>query len=385
MSRIYYFTTAQEESLFKSSIDKWMVPPNLSNQNFHNKLVRCLAINNDVEVISIRPINKNYSDAVLEEKVIKKGNLTWRHIEVKNSKIDKFLHVFARILNISSSLQKEEKEIVIADTLNLNLLNNAYKFAKKKNIRIIGICTDNPNNISFTKKSYNEKLLKLGRSLDGFISLTSKLNELFNQNKKQSIIIDGVNECAEQIATPNKDNKTIFFGGSLMKKYGLYDLINAFNMLESKDIKLLVCGHHEESDLKAKIDGNPLINYLGAIDLEKVKELEKESLFSINPRPHDDSIDEYSIPSKTLESLANGVLNITVDNKLLKENYKDAIIWAKSSSKEDLFEAMTYALNISEKEKDERRKLGLEIATKRTSFESINRQINELITKVLLN
>ena len=383
MNKIYYFTTAQEENLFKNNLNKWNVVPNLSNQNFHNKLIRCLGLNNNVEVISIRPINNNYKDKEIKESVIQKGNITWKHIEVRNSKIDKFLHVFGRIVAISEMTDVNNKGVVITDTTNLNLLVNAIKFAKKSNLKIIGICTDNPKNISFTSSSYKEKLIKKVQTLDGFISLTPKLDELFNVRHKPSIIIDGVSE--PRIKKELRKEKYIFFGGSLMRKYGVYNLIEAFSLIKDKDLELFICGHHEESDLLDTIKSHKNVKYLKALNSDQVAEYEQSAILTVNPRPKDPQIDDYSIPSKTLEYLSNGVLSVSVDNEYLKERYKESIIWAKSSDVINLKDAIEYALGIDEKEKEKRISLGQQYISQFTSFEVINNKINDLIDKVLLD
>ena len=94
MARIFYFTTAQDKKLFKTYLEHWKYPPNLSNQNFHNKLIRCLALNNDVEALSIRPINSNFQSKELNKQVTEDGNIIWHHIKVVNSRIDKRAKTF---------------------------------------------------------------------------------------------------------------------------------------------------------------------------------------------------------------------------------------------------------------------------------------------------
>ena len=381
MGRVIYFTTAQEKNLFKENLNKWSVSPNLSNQNFHNKLIRCIALNNQVIVNSIRPINANYKDSFLKEEIIQEGNIIWNHILVKNSKIDKFLFTNSRIESFFKDLKIEKNTLVIVDTINLRLLKSAFSFAKKHKLKIIGICTDNPYNISFSSDKNAENILKISSELDGYIALTPKLNELYNPNKKPFVMFDGVNEPApfnEEL----KKEEYIFFGGSLMKKYGLYELIDAFNILKNKDLKLLIAGHHQESDLLDKIKSNNRISYLGAIDIDEITRLEKKALIAVNPRPLDPKIDEYSIPSKTLEYLSNGVLTISVDNPLLNK-YKEAIIWSKTSDKNDLLDTLNKALSLSKEEQNNKIKTGINLINQYTSFNAINKQINELFKMLL--
>ena len=378
MNKVIYFTNAVSQNSFREYLKKWKVSPNLSNQNFHNKLIRAISKYHKVEVISIRPINKNFSEHKLPRLVEDEYNISWRYTKVSTNRISKVLFLNKRIKQVSPLINKED--VVLVDTLNLSLLKSAIKYAKRHQLKIFGVCTDNPNNISFISNSYKNKLLNLGQSLDGYISLTKDLTSLYNINKKPYIEIDGVSEEYELDSHPLIKDNYIYFGGSLMKEYGVYNLIEAYKELNLKDIKLVLCGHHVYFDqLNAAIKDNKNIIYLGPVNYEDNLNLIKHSLFSINPRPINPKIDEYSIPSKTLECLSLGVINITVDNKLLKEHYKDAVIWSKTSSKDDLKEAMKKALDLSKAEKEKLVKLGKEKVMERTSLEVVGKLIHDLI------
>lgn len=378
MSKVIYFTNVVSQTSFVDYLKRWKVSPNLSNQNFHNKVIKAISKFDKVEVISIRPINKNFDVSSLPRLVEDEYNITWRYPKVSTSKVGKALFLNKRIKDVSPECIKGDT--VLVDTLNLSLLKSAIKFAKKHSLKVYGVCTDNPNNISFITDSYKNKLMKLGQSLDGYISLTKAITELYNVHNKPFIQIDGVSEDIEEIGKPLIDDKYIYFGGSLMEEYGVYSLIEAYKELNLKDIKLVLCGHHVFIDqLNAAIKDNKNIVYLGPVNYEDNLNLIKHSLFSVNPRPINPKIDEYSIPSKTLECLSLGVINITVDNKLLKEHYKDVIIWSKTSSKDDLKEAMKKALDFSKAEKEKLIKLGKEKVMERTSLEVVGKQIHDLI------
>lgn len=378
MSKVIYFTNAVSQTSFADYLKRWKVSPNLSNQNFHNKVIKAISKFDKVEVISIRPINKNFDVSSLPRLVEDEYNITWRYPKVSTSKVGKVLFLNKRIKDVSPECVKED--VVLVDTLNLSLLKSAIKFAKKHSLKVYGVCTDNPNNISFITDSYKNKLMKLGQSLDGYISLTKAITELYNVHNKPFIQIDGVSEDIEEIGKPLINDKYIYFGGSLMEEYGVYSLIEAYKELNLKDIKLVLCGHHVFiNQLNAAIKDNKNIIYLGPVNYEDNLNLIKHSLFSVNPRPINPKIDDYSIPSKTLECLSLGVINITVDNKLLKEHYKDVIIWSKTSSKDDLKEAIKEALDLSKEEKEKLIKLGKEKVMERTSLEVVGKLIHDLI------
>ena len=378
MSKIIYFTNAVNHALFKDYLKNWRVSPNLSNQNFHNKLIKAISLYNKVDVISIRPINKNFAYSKLSQLVEDEYNISWRYPKVTTNKFSKVLLLNKRVNKVLPHIEKDD--VIIVDTLNLSLLNEAIKVSKKYHLKVFGICTDNPYNISFTSNYYKNKLVKLGQSLDGYIVLTDALNKLYNVNKKPSIQIDGVSEKYELDNKPLIKEKYIYFGGSLMKEYGVYSLIEAYKELDLKDVKLILCGHHVNlEELNEAIKNNKNISYLGPVSYEDNLNLIKNSLLSINPRPINPKIDDYSIPSKTLECIALDTLNITVENKLLKEHYDDCIIWSKSSSKDDLKEAINKSLSLSAKEKEAIIRKAKEKVMERTSLEVIGKLIHDLV------
>ena len=373
-NKIYYFTNALDNESFKNYLKDWKVSPNLSNQNFHNKIIRSLALTNKVDVISIRAINKYFNCLALRKLIIKENNVTWRYPFVSISKVAKFLFLNSRINRVLP--KKIEKGTVFVDALNLSLVKSAIKFAHKNGLEICGVCTDNPYNISFVKKSYTDKLIKLANSFDKYVVLTEKINEIYNTNNKPYVVIDGVNEELSNPLPKDIDGDYIYFGGSLMRRYGVYNLIEAFKKLNRKDLKLVLCGHHVNKDeLFHAIKNNKNIIYLGPVSYEENASLEKYSIVSVNPRPIDSSLDEYSIPSKSLEALANGTLNITVDNKLLKNKYSDIIIWSKSGEVDDLYDALNVAINMSKSERDALIKKAKEKVMNETSLSSINKKL----------
>ena len=384
MNKVIYFTNALDQASFTEYLKNWNVSPNLSNQNFHLKLIKAISTQFDVEVISVRAINKNYKLSTLPEYKFKEDKINWNYPQVSSNKLSKILFLNKRIKRVLSLDNSEY--VIFVDALNYSLVKQACKLHKSKGYKIIGVCTDNPYNISFTSNFYRNELMKYACKLDGYIVLTEGINKIFNKNQKPYIQIDGVNE---EIKIEDKsliEGKYIHFGGSLMEEYGVYELIKAFKELDLKDIKLVICGHHVNKEkLLSNIGSNESIIYLGPVDYLDNLRLEKNALFSVNPRPINPKIDEYSIPSKTLECLSIKCLNVTVDNALLKQNYEHEIIWAKSSNKDDLKSAINKALSLTKEEKEKIIDSGYKKVMSRTSLNVIGEKINLFLSEFFLN
>ncbi len=368
---------------FKEYLKGWKVSPNLSNQNFHNKLIHALALSHDIDVISVRSINKNYEKNKLDAKIVREGNIFWKYPQVSRNRIEKYFKLFKRIKTITM----QDSKYIFVDVLNLSLLKTAIKYRDKYNMKIVGICTDSPNNISFISKRYKKYLIDLGQTLDGYIALTKKIEELYNIKHKPSVVIDGVSDNITKYEESKVQGNYIYFGGSLMKEYGVLNLIEAFKKLDRPDLKLVICGHHLEKErFYPAISGFNNILYLGPVSYTENLALEKNSVLAVNPRPINPKIDQYSIPSKTLEYLANGCLTVTVNNDLLKEHYEPCIIWAKTGEVDDLVEAMKKALSLNRTEREILSILGKNKVMQYTSLENINNQIDTiLLSKMSLN
>ena len=115
---------------YKGYLSLWNVPPNLSNQNFHNKFIRSLAISHQVEVVSVRPINGNFRSKTLHSASKLENNITWNYIKVSSSKVDKLINLNTRIKK--AIIGKATKEsIIFVDVLNRTLLKSSLSVAKK--------------------------------------------------------------------------------------------------------------------------------------------------------------------------------------------------------------------------------------------------------------
>lgn len=350
--KIIYFTTAQEENDFRSFINDWKISLNPSNQNFHNKLIRALAINNEVHVISVRPFSRsNMKVSKLNKEVKTEGNITWHYIKRSGNKISRALVTTSQMMNALKGIDLSDS-IFITDTINRSVVTGVYKIKKKYKRPTLGICTDSPSNISGTKRSYTLDLLKHTSDFDGYLALTDGLNNLFNPNGKPSYVFEGLVED-KKIEVKESKKPYIFFGGALMEKYGVYNLIDAFKEINNKDLELWICGHHgDKARIKEASKGFSNIKYLGLLPVNKVMEYEQGSLCTVNPRPFSEDLDRFSIPSKTLEYMAMGRPVISVRNTILMNKFPNEIIWIPSSTTENIKQGIQKVLDMTEVERE---------------------------------
>ncbi len=382
--KIIYITTSLEENDYIEFNKLWVVSLNPSNQNFHNKMIRAFGLNNHVDVISIRPFSKAKCE-IKELKASKKevGNITYHYLKIQRNKVFRLFSLKSQVKDLIEKL-KTDDSVIVTDTINPKCVTVTNYIQKKFHIPAIGICTDSPSNITGTNKSYTLYLLRNCYKLDGFITLTEGLNLLFNQNNKEHITIEGVVESKDVDIKMPVEGKYIFFGGALLPRYGVYNLIEAFKNIDDPSVSLLICGHHaNEEQIASAIQGDSRIKYLGTLPVKEVLALEKNALANINPRPFTQDLDRLSIPSKTLEYLASGSLTISVRNTELEKSFKTCAIWAKSGSAKDLEASLRTAISMDEKERKNIAETAKNIAISQYSIEKIGELVTDFSSKFI--
>lgn len=375
--KIIYFTTACEKEDYISFSKNWNTSLNTSIQNLHNRLIRSLALTHEVEVISIRPFSKKYCKLRgLPSALTNEGKITWHYLEIKRHKVARFLSAKRQAKKLLSKMNLKDC-IILTDTLNPYILNSSTSLAKKYNLPIIGICNNTPSGIHNTGKSYTQFLLSMADDLSGYIAMTSGLNDLYNERSRASLILEGVNESKYKEFDTKKYGKYIFYNGSLEEKYGVYDLIKAFNELNREDLKLIITGYHnfEESKFSSAIMGNPNIIHLGMLDADKILSLENGALMNVNPCPYTEDFDRYLIPVNMLDYLASNTITVSVKNNRLQKYFDEDCIWVNSSDEEDLVNGMKKALDMKKDEKNKIVKKATMDMNKNYSMAIVNKKI----------
>ena len=383
--KIIYITTSMNEEDYNDYVKLWSRFPNPSNQVFHNRLIHALSYENTIEVISLRPFSKKYCALnKLDKSIHIEGNITWRYMTIKSKAISRYISVMNELPKVIKSIM-DENTVILTDTINPLCLVVAGKISKRFKLPLIGIVKDSPSNTPLTPRKYTITILRYAKRCHGFIATTSQLNTLYNDDNKPNIIIEG---CAEvNNARPYYSDKPYFFYcGSLLRRYGIYELINAFKELQRPDIDLLIAGHSQnDHDLTNAIFGSHNIKFLGCITHESALALEKGAMVLVNPRPYSEDLDRFSIPNKVIEYLTSENIIVSVKNSKIMKSFEDDIIWIDSAYKNDLLSGLRYALSLSYEQRKAIATRGkekvLEMYSKKTVCLKINEFLEQFINK----
>ena len=374
--KIIYFTTAIEKADYDSFIYNWDASLNTSIQSLHNRLIRSLALTHEVEVISARPFSRRYCKLnMLPGSTIQEGKITWHYLEIKRNKLIRNSAIKKQAKKLLSKMNLKDC-VILTDTLNPLLLKCSTSFAKSFNLPVIGVCNYTPSGIHDTGVSYTKYLMSLADNLSGYITLTSGLNELFNKQNRANLTFEGVLENKAKAIDVKEYGKYIFYYGELGDKYGVYQLIDAFNELENKNINLVLAGYHANNEKLNKIaKENPRIKYLKMLSSDYISSLMNNSLLNIDPRPYSEDFDRYLIPSVVLDYLNSNSLTLSVKNSKLQKNFEESALWIANNEKEQLIEGINKALDMNKENKEAMIKKANADVNKLYSMTAINHKV----------
>jgi glycosyltransferase involved in cell wall biosynthesis len=143
---------------------------------------------------------------------------------------------------------------------------------------------------------------------------------------KPFIVVEGIYNPDRELdmASELKDDKIILYTGTLMKRYGVLNLVNAFLKIKSKSVSLIVCG---EGDAKNEIlklsQRDSRIIYKGLMAHGEVLSLQKRATLLVNPRTPEGIYTKYSFPSKIMEYFASGSPTLMYKLPGIPEEYYD--------------------------------------------------------------
>mgnify|MGYP003290193952 CR=1 FL=1 len=348
---VLLLTSAMREEDFSSYQNFAKIKPNPSNQNFYSKLIKLLSLHNTVSVVSRRPFTKGmFNKLVLEQEEAVDKNIKYYYTKVECSR---FYKVFLEEMVIFSTAEKAIADfksndfIVVVDTLKISLVKAAKRIASKYNVKVVGMLTDNPLNLSNSSKLISKHLIKLVSSFDGYLSLTQGLVNVFNYSLPSYVF--------EGLVTEEKEGKKdpitnyFYFAGSLYERYGVKALVDAYHESNLK-YKLLIAGSGPLDKYIEKLEEEDYrILYLSQLNKEKNIAYMRNAIANINPRPLNKKMDSESVPSKLLEYLSLGIPVISTKYDKLYGPFKDDVTWIDGNDKEAIIKALeSYDVDMQE-------------------------------------
>lgn len=194
---------------------------------------------------------------------------------------------------------------------------------------------------------------------------------------KNYTVVEGIAPKPETAAITKSKDKTILYTGTLNRRYGVMDLVNAFRMIKDENYKLIICGggeSREEIINAAKED--PRIIFKGQVTRAEALRLQSEARLLVNPRRNNEEFTKYSFPSKNLEYLASGTPLAAFKLDGIPEEYDDYIFYINGGSTEEMSKTLYEICEMSDNEL-------FDFAQKARAFVSEQKNAKTQVKKIL--
>lgn len=328
----------------------------------------------DFTYISARPVTDYPS---FSEKNIKRNkwivNIDNKKIEIQeipfiNVGLLKLVTRFfsALFYSLKKYNPKGNKAGVIVYSVHVPYMIVGLIISKIYKIDYIALWTDPPaistNKDSSLKSKLRNIELKLSKYLmkkaTKVIALTKYLAEDFAPGKPY-LVMEGIIDISE-INSNNKRKQTknnydalkIVYTGSIEKRYGIKNIVEGFNMLNSDNLILEIYGRgdYEEELKKICLENNKII-YGGFITNSVVLSIQREADFLINARSPDDEYVKYSFPSKTLEYMLSGTPLLTTMLPGIPDEYCEYLLILENNDPNTICKKLNQILKMDYEER----------------------------------
>ena len=167
------------------------------------------------------------------------------------------------------------------------------------------------------KKAWYKRLIKEKRMretysctkyIDKYIVLTESMKH--DLNTENFLVMEGIAPEFKEFSYVNRDKRIVLYAGTLNKRYGIMDLVEAFSIAsaKNKDLELHIYGYGDSvSEINAACKTNPAVKYFGNINSDELKDRISDADVLVNPRKNNEEFTKYSFPSKNLDYLSYGI------------------------------------------------------------------------------
>ena len=150
-------------------------------------------------------------------------------------------------------------------------------------------------------------------------------------------VVEGLYHVNDEPRAFVQKEKIVLYTGALSLRYGITDLLHAFELIQKEDYQLWFCGTGDAVEHVVKASKNDKrIQYLGLKTHEETKRLQQDALLLVNPRHSDEEFTLYSFPSKTMEYLASGTPTLMCHLKCIPKEYDNYLYYFDDESAEGM-------------------------------------------------
>jgi glycosyltransferase involved in cell wall biosynthesis len=191
--------------------------------------------------------------------------------------------------------------------------------------------------------------------VDAFVLVTEQMSELLPSSAPY-VVLEGIAASRHPLAPrpASVSPKTILYAGTLNARYGIVDLVRAFQMLDDPTLNLTICGGGDSEEFvrdAAAVDRR--IKFLGRVPHDEAVKLQAAATILVNPRTNDEEFAKYSFPSKILEYMSVGRPVVAYELDGMPKEYGDYVFYVPTAGTSVLAETIASVCEMSADDLDE--------------------------------
>lgn len=222
----------------------------------------------------------------------------------------------------------------------------------------------------------NENVYNL---VDGYILLAPDMRERLLVGKKPWLHMEGIyNPEADEVKISKSREKIILYTGNICERYGILNLLNAFEKIKSPNYRLWIRGNGDTLDeIKRRMSQDSRIVYFDKMSKNELMKLQKQATLLVNPVLTSQEFTRFFFPSKTLEYLASGTPALMAPLKCIPKEYEQHLYYFKDESIEGIANRI---VEICEKPMEELEEFGRMASNFIHEFKTPQPQVNKIIS-----
>ena len=243
---------------------------------------------------------------------------------------------------LKNLLSNEEENYVIVYGPHTPFLKPVYDLHSKYRIKSCLIIPDLPEYMSSNQgkifrylKRIDSKLINKSLGVfDCFAPLSPWMKEKLPYGNKPWIQIEGVydNTVSYQDVKQN-DVRSILYTGKIDKRYGIKDLLDAFEMIKAPNYELWIRGNGDmEPVIKQRMLQDKRIKLIPSMAKEELVHLQKSARLLVNPLHGSEEFTRYFFPSKTLEYMGSGTPTLMCRLDCIPKEYDEFLFYFEDES-----------------------------------------------------
>lgn len=181
----------------------------------------------------------------------------------------------------------------------------------------------------------NEEVYNL---VDGYVLLAPDMRERLLVGNKPWLHMEGIyNPEADDIKVTKSTERTILYTGNICKRYGILNLLNAFEKIKDPNYRLWIRGNGDTLDeIKRRMAQDSRIKYFDRMSKKELMKLQKQATLLVNPVLSSQEFTRFFFPSKTLEYLASGTPTLMAPLKCMPKEYEEHLYYFNDESIEGI-------------------------------------------------